>query len=63
MEICLNNIWMVACSTGWGDVDARVICRQLGWPVEGSYEIDNETCEILVELGESFSVTIDPEDL
>ena len=31
IEICINNQWSGICSNGWGNGDAAVACRQLGF--------------------------------
>ncbi len=30
VEICMNNQWATVCHTSWNNLDARVVCRQLG---------------------------------
>ena len=37
VEVCFNNDWRPVCDTLWDDTDARVACRQLGFPYTGQY--------------------------
>lgn len=36
VEICTNNIWGTVCDNGWGNTDAKVVCRQLGFSASGN---------------------------
>ena len=35
VEICIDNQWGTVTSHGWSSNDAKVVCRQLGYPTDG----------------------------
>ena len=35
VHICKNNVWGTICHSHWTSIDARVVCRQLGYSVAG----------------------------
>ena len=36
VEICWERAWSTVCDDSWHNVDARVVCRQLGYSVAGT---------------------------
>ena len=38
MEVCQSNVWGTVCDVGWDVNDATVVCRQLGFSVNGAVE-------------------------
>ena len=36
VEVCSDKLWGLVGETGWNLADAQVVCRQLGFPIDGN---------------------------
>ena len=44
VELCFNGRWGTICDDNWGNDDAAVVCRQMGFPEEGGLILSLASC-------------------
>ncbi len=44
VEICFNNRYGTVCDDGWDNVDASVVCGQLGFQRKGQFQLLQTSC-------------------
>lgn len=44
IEVCVNGIWGGVCDDNWSQVEANLVCNQLGHTCEGKYTSSDLEC-------------------
>ncbi len=59
IEICSNEVWGTVCDDSWDDIDASVVCYQLGYGRQGTKNLYEKKlylyCCLLSYVGTAFS--------
>ena len=48
VEICYNGVWGAVCADGWDEVNANVVCVQLGYGLPGEKPV-HYLCKLLIK--------------
>ena len=48
LEICINSNWSTVCDDMWGNADARVVCRQLGYNENGKSALNSSETSLAI---------------
>ena len=58
VEVCYNNQWGTVCDNSFSSVDARVVCRQLGYPRIGEKKTEYESRSTIVFAVHMYTVPL-----
>ena len=50
VEFCSSGRWILVCNDLWDNDDATVLCRQLGYNVDGKYPYTDNICSTLLSF-------------
>ena len=50
VELCINETWTTVCDEHWDDVDASVVCHQLGYSKYGLFIYASKSIDFGVQL-------------